>query len=84
VTSPDSCADIVRQMWPFLDDALPDAWRARVVAHLEHCADCRSHFGFERELLAAVREAAHAAGVDIPALHDRVVRALAAQGFGAP
>ncbi|MCY7379404.1 MAG: hypothetical protein LH467_08730 [Gemmatimonadaceae bacterium] len=45
---------IVRQLWPSLDWALPDAMQARVVAHLEGCVNCRSHFDDEREFLAAL------------------------------
>ena len=55
--SRDECTTIVRQLWPFLDGALPDAMQARVVAHLEGCVNCRSHFDYEREFLAAVRSA---------------------------
>ena len=81
MASRDECTTIVRQLWPFLDGALPDAMQARVVAHLESCVTCRSHFDYEREFLAAVRDAG-AAG-DFEPLRARVVSALADQGFTA-
>lgn len=74
------CEQIVRQLWPFLDGALPELWRERVVAHLERCVDCRSHFDFEREFLVAVRAAASSPD-EFVALHDRVLSALVVQGF---
>lgn len=52
-----SCEDVVRQLWPFLDGALPESERARVVAHLEGCAGCRSHRDFARAFLEAVHDA---------------------------
>lgn len=79
MTRHDECTMIVRQLWPFLDGALPDTMQARVVAHLEGCVTCRSHFDFEREFLAAVRDAG-AAG-DFEPLRARVLSALAGQGF---
>lgn len=75
----DECTTIVRQLWPYLDGALPDAMQARVVAHLEGCVNCRSHFDYEREFLAAVRNAG--AADDFEPLRDRVLSALAGQGF---
>ena len=77
--SRDECTTIVRQLWPFLDGALPDAMQARVVAHLEGCVNCRSHFDYEREFLAAVRSAG--ATGDFEPLRTRVLSALADQGF---
>lgn len=81
MTKSDDCAAIVRQLWPFLDGALPDAWEARVVTHLEGCVNCRSHFDFEREFITAVRSAGAQIGVDADELRQRVVDALTAQGF---
>lgn len=74
------CEHIVRQLWPYLDGALPELWRERVVAHLELCESCRSHFDFEREFLVAVRAAASTEG-EFDALRDRVLAALSGDGF---
>ena len=82
MTTRDDCRDIVRQLWPFLDGALPDDWQERVVAHLESCSDCRSHYDFERAFLEAVRRSDIAEGAFEP-LRVRVVAALAAEGFSA-
>lgn len=82
MTQRDECAAIVRQLWPFLDGALPDQWQARVTEHLLHCVNCRSHFDFERAFLVAVRGAGAGRGaVDDEALRQRIVGALAADGF---
>ena len=78
--SHDECAAIVRQLWPYLDGALPDALQERVVAHLEGCVNCRSHFDFEREFLTAIRGAGVAG--DFEPLRRRVLSALGQQGFG--
>ena len=74
------CEQIVRQLWPYLDGALPELWRERVVSHLEHCENCRSHFDFEREFLVAVRGAARTDG-EFDGLRDRVLAALTHDGF---
>lgn len=79
MASHDECTAIVRQLWPYLDGALPDTYQERVVAHLERCTACRSHFDFEREFLAAVRSAG--AGGDFEPLRARVLAALGDVGF---
>lgn len=82
MASREECRTIVRQLWPFLDGALPDTLREHVVAHLEACTSCRSHFDFEREFLAAVRvHGAPASDEDFAPLRSRVLKALAEQGF---
>ncbi len=76
------CEAVVRQLWPFLDGALPEDQRERIVAHLEECVACTSHFDFARAFLGAVA----AARPHMPAnelLHARVLSALAGQGFRA-
>jgi len=75
------CREVVRQLWPFLDGALPDEWRERVVQHLEACADCRSHYDYERAFLDAIRGGVADEG-DFAPLRARVVAALAAAGLG--
>ncbi|CAN5166694.1 hypothetical protein BH09GEM1_BH09GEM1_23110 [soil metagenome] len=78
--NPDLCREIVRQLWPYLDGALPDVWQARVVHHLEECVHCRSHYDFERAFLNAVRESGAVDG-DVEHLQTRVVAALVAEGM---
>ena len=79
----DVCREIVRQLWPCLDGALPDEWQARVAAHLEACANCTSHFDFGRAFLDAI----HNSGVpsqDFAPLRARVLSALQSEGMTTP
>ena len=78
--SPEICREIVRQLWPYLDGALPDMWKERVAEHLEECDNCRSHFDFERAFLDAVRQSDIPSG-DFGPLRDRVLAALASEGM---
>ena len=80
--NPEICREIVRQLWPYLDGALPDEWQERVAAHLEACVNCRSHFDFERAFLEAVRNSDIPVG-DFEPLRLRVVSALVAAGMDA-
>ena len=72
------CEAVVRQLWPYLDGALPESERERVVRHLEECAECRSHADFASAFLRAVRGAPSAPAEP---LGRRVVAALTAEGF---
>ncbi len=78
--NPELCRDIVRQLWPYLDGALPDEWQERVAAHLVECDNCRSHYDFERAFLEAVRGSEAFRGEFEP-LKARVLAALQAQGM---
>jgi anti-sigma factor (TIGR02949 family) len=72
------CAEVVRRLWPHLDGALPESARAGVVAHLEGCDGCRSHYDFAQAFLDAVRRASP---VDrrLEGLRARVEAAVAAE-----
>ncbi|GAC1647615.1 MAG: hypothetical protein NVS4B3_01950 [Gemmatimonadaceae bacterium] len=76
------CEAVVRQLWPFLDGALPHEDHERVVAHLEACANCRSHFDFEQAFLDAVRSSVTLDG-NFESLRTRVLGALSIEGFAA-
>lgn len=78
--NPELCGEIVRQLWPYLDGALPEEMQARVSDHLAGCVNCRSHFDFERAFLDAVRASANL-GDDFEPLRTRVLAALAAEGM---
>lgn len=78
VSAPIGCDEVVRQMWPHLDGALPESERARIVAHLEACADCRSHYDFAAAFLEAVRKS-HAPD-EFASLRSRVAAALRVEG----
>ncbi|HYS70353.1 MAG TPA: zf-HC2 domain-containing protein [Gemmatimonadaceae bacterium] len=74
------CEAIVRRLWPYVDDKLPDSDRERVTRHLEECADCLSHFDFARAFLDAVHAARPPVRED-GALRARVIAALNHQGL---
>lgn len=74
------CEAAVRQLWPFLDGALPDDRRGGIVAHLERCTDCTSHYDFARAFLAAVAGARPCLAANVR-LHARVRSALAREGL---
>jgi anti-sigma factor (TIGR02949 family) len=75
-----TCEAVVRQLWPYLDGAVDESFRERIVVHLETCAMCKSHFDFANAFLEAVSRSRS----DVPAddrLRARVVQALSAEGF---
>ena len=82
MTNPQTCRDIVRQLWPYLDGALPDELQDEVTQHLADCANCRSHFDFERAFLEAVRRTG-SLPQDVEPLRARVISALVAEGMSA-
>jgi mycothiol system anti-sigma-R factor len=45
-----TCADAVRQLWEYLDRALPAEERARVEEHLEFCRVCCGEVEFAQEI----------------------------------
>ena len=77
------CHSIVRRLWPYLDGKLPDSDRAIIAEHLRGCTNCSSHFDFARAFLEAVQHL-RPSEEDTDALRDKVVAALAADGFGDP
>jgi mycothiol system anti-sigma-R factor len=74
------CEAIVRQMWAYLDAAVSDVQQQAVAAHLDECAECAAHFDFAAEFLRALA-ATPAIAHGEPALRERVLAALAAEGF---
>ena len=76
------CDAVVARLWPYLDGALPESDRERVVQHLRDCTACQSHFDFAQAFLDAVHAARPAAAAN-DELRQRVLTALAAEGFAA-
>ena len=76
------CEAVVRQLWPYLDGAVSESQRERIVMHLESCMDCTSHFDFAQAFLDAVAAARPHMPVNF-ALRTRVLKSLTAQGFSA-
>jgi anti-sigma factor (TIGR02949 family) len=74
------CEHVVSQLWPYLDGAVSETERKRVVRHLELCANCHSHFDFANAFLDAVAAARPHLGLS-ETLRARVMTALVAEGF---
>jgi mycothiol system anti-sigma-R factor len=54
-----SCAQAVRQLWEYIDGALPDADRQAIEEHLSFCRRCCGEVEFAEELRGLLaREAA--------------------------
>lgn len=82
MTNREECRYIIRHLWAHLDGELSAALQVRVAAHLEGCTTCRSHFDFERSLLAAIRAQVRlSSGLELAPLRARVISALADEGF---
>jgi mycothiol system anti-sigma-R factor len=45
-----TCAEAVRRLWEYLDQALPEAEREGVQEHLEFCRRCCGELEFAREV----------------------------------
>jgi mycothiol system anti-sigma-R factor len=58
-----TCAEAVRQLWEYLDGALPDEDRAAIEEHLSFCRRCCGEVEFAEELR---RFLAREAGEEIP------------------
>jgi anti-sigma factor (TIGR02949 family) len=74
------CEAVVRQLWPYLDGAVDESARELVIAHLEECSMCKSHFEFAQAFLDAVARSR----ANVPSdgrLRGRVLAALSAEGF---
>ena len=76
------CEFVVMRLWPYLDGAVSEDDRERIVRHLEVCRDCHSHFDFANAFLDAVAKARPHLTVN-DSLRSRVLTALTAEGFRA-
>ena len=74
------CEAIVRRLWPYLDDRLPESDKERVTRHLRECDDCESHFDYAKAFLDAVHAARPTVEAD-DALRMRVLMALSDHGL---
>ncbi len=82
MVSRSECEHVVARLWPYLDGALSEPERERIVHHLEVCGDCHSHFDFANAFLDAVA-AARPHLLISSELRSRVMTALTAEGFRA-
>ena len=76
------CEFVVRRLWPYLDGALSEDERERIVEHLGVCRDCHSHYDFANAFLDAVAAARPQLRISDD-LRSRVLGALTAEGFNA-
>lgn len=74
------CEAVVRQLWPYLDGVVDESMRETIVAHLEACSMCQSHFEFASAFLEAVARS-RSAVPDDDQLRARVLQALGSEGF---
>jgi anti-sigma factor (TIGR02949 family) len=54
---PIACAEAVRKLWQYLDDAVSPEDHRRIDAHLSFCRSCCGEMEFARELQAFLRTA---------------------------
>jgi mycothiol system anti-sigma-R factor len=50
----DNCEEILRDLYPYLDDELSDDARAEIQGHLDDCLDCLHVYDFHAELRAVI------------------------------
>lgn len=74
------CTTAAQRLWDYLDAELDASHMAEVEAHLRGCSECGPHFAFARTLAEQIA-ASRTAVEPCEALHERVVAALAAEGF---
>ncbi len=82
MVSRSECEHVVMRLWPYLDGAVSEDERERIVRHLEVCHDCHSHYDFANAFLDAVAASRPHMKVD-DRLRSRVMGALTAEGFRA-
>jgi anti-sigma factor RsiW len=77
MTEPVDCAQVERQLWEYLDRALPAEEAAAVRAHLEHCRGCGPICRCCRALLERVARCAASSAGASPELRERLRARLA-------
>lgn len=77
---PLDCIHVVQQLWDYLDGVLAEEQRTLIVAHLEQCAECTSHFAFERTFLDTMAKLRRD-DTEFDVLKMQVIAALRASGF---
>ncbi len=77
------CREAVRQLWDYLDGHLDETRVNAIREHLHRCAHCFSQAEFGETLLGAMERVRHDEPVD-PALRERVLACLRAEGYEGP
>ncbi len=76
IAQPIPCADVVSQLWDWLDNELPrERWTA-IQQHLASCTGCSGHMAFARSFLDRVRSDEPEAPENIEALRAKIRAAL--------
>jgi anti-sigma factor (TIGR02949 family) len=74
------CADVLRQLWEFLDEELTADRMVAVRAHLDRCAGCYPEYDFERIFLEAVAATGRQRCASVQ-LRERILEQLRQAGF---
>jgi len=74
------CADVLRQLWDFLDEELTPERMVSVRAHLDRCAGCYPEYDFERIFLDAVAATGRQRCASAE-LRERILEQLRFAGF---
>lgn len=74
------CADVLRQLWDFLDEELTPDRMVAVRAHLDRCAGCYPEYDFERIFLEAVAATGRQRCASVQ-LRERVFACLRDAGY---
>lgn len=78
---PPNCADVVRELWDFLDGEGDAVQWTGIQSHLGSCVGCKSHVDFCRDFLARVGTSPVDAE-KVEAMRIRVLAALSAEPRG--
>ena len=75
---PLDCEEVVREIWDWLDDELPQHRWSAIQTHLATCTGCSEHVAFARSFLAKVSEPMPVRP-DFNSLKERIRVALSSQ-----
>src|SRR5262245_48708684 len=77
----ESCLQVVRQLWEFLDEELTPEGAARLQQHLAECEQCREYGSYQSCFLDALAKLK--AHLDAPSkLRDKLALKLKGEGCG--
>ncbi|MDB4880468.1 MAG: hypothetical protein JWL60_1914 [Gemmatimonadetes bacterium] len=77
----DSCVEVLRHLWDYLDDQLTPEGAERLRGHIASCETCRSYEVFQECFLAAVSRLRADLGAP-ESLRERLAEGLKGQGCG--
>ena len=77
---PPECMEVLTHVWDYLDGQLTDETTERLSAHLASCTQCFEYKTFQENFLEALGAMRNRQGAP-PALREKVIAALHAEGF---